>query len=1078
VVGASSNQTLTITNSTATTSTLTEIIASGTGFKIKGPSLPLVLNPGESATFTTSFAPTSLGSASGSVAITSSELTSPRVSLASVAATPVVATRLAKITMNGAGVSKAPTITTQPASQTVAVGQTATFSVIASGIGQLSYQWLKNGIAIGGATSATYTTLAATTSDNGSQISVAVSNSKGSTTSDAATLTVTAAPAAPSITTQPASQTVTAGQTATFSVTGSGVAPLSYQWRKNGVAISGATSASYTTPTTTTSDSGSQFNVVVSDSTSSVVSNNATLIVNAAPIAITVNPNNATVTLGSTQQFLGNVTGTSNTAVTWALSGGGCTGAACGTISINGLFVPPASAPSPAVVTVKATSVADPTKSASATVTIVAAAAVFLSLSPTSSSVPTVGTQLFTASVTGTTNTAVTWTLSGAGCSGTSCGTISTSASSGVYSSPAVAPTPPSVNVTAVSVADPTKSASASVTIVSVIAITVGPANATVVTGTTQQFNASVTGTSNTALTWSVTGAGCSGVACGTINTTGLYTAPAAAPSPATVTITATSVADPTKSGAVNLTIGASVKTSVALPTLPQAIVDVTMPIQGGTVRNVSAGNSAGFQTAINAATCGDTIVLAAGSTYSGAFTIPNKICSGWILIVSSALPSLPASGMRVGPSNAVNLAKIVTTTADTSPITFQTSSHNWRLIGLEVTSAAGLHEYSLVETSVSTTQVSQEPSFIIIDRCYVHGAPTSAVRRGFSLQGPSMAVVDSYFSEFHDQISSPGAGADSQAIASWNSPGPVLIQNNFLSAASENTMFGGSDPSITNLVPSDITIVGNWYWKDHANWLGAGMVVKNSAEFKNAQRVLVDGNVFEYSWGDGQDGTAVMFTVRNQDGRCNWCTVQDVTFTHNLIRHAGNGIETTGADSNFPSLPDNRILIQNNVMTDINSVSWIGSGRGLLNLTGSNNIIIDHNSIFANQTCMYLGDSGKIGTLQWTNQICLYGSYGVFGNGVGTGSIAFTTYVTTWVYNDSVLLTAGGSSDGSTWPSATFFNTTAGAQFTDYANANFQLLNGSPYHNAGTDGRDIGVWDWTALNTETTNALNGTYPH
>src|SRR6516162_6547971 len=155
----------------------------------------------------------------------------------------------------------APSIVTQPASQTVTVGQTATFSVTAFGTAPLSYQWWRNGTSISGATSATYTTATTTTSDSGSQVSVAVSNSTGSVTSNTATLTVNAAAVAPSITTQPASQTVTVGQTATFSVTASGTAPLSYQWRKNGTSISGATSATYTTATTTTSDSGSQVSV-------------------------------------------------------------------------------------------------------------------------------------------------------------------------------------------------------------------------------------------------------------------------------------------------------------------------------------------------------------------------------------------------------------------------------------------------------------------------------------------------------------------------------------------------------------------------------------------------------------------------------------------------------------------------------------------------------------------------------------------------------------------------------------------------------------------------------------------------
>src|SRR5204863_4378921 len=129
----------------------------------------------------------------------------------------------------------------------------------------LSYQWKKNRIAISVAISSSYTTPATTSSGNGAQFTVVVSNTVGSATSAAAALTVTSAPVAPTITTQPASQTVTAGQTATFTVTATGTAPLSYQWQKNGTAIGGATAASYTTPATMTSDSGAQFTVVVSN---------------------------------------------------------------------------------------------------------------------------------------------------------------------------------------------------------------------------------------------------------------------------------------------------------------------------------------------------------------------------------------------------------------------------------------------------------------------------------------------------------------------------------------------------------------------------------------------------------------------------------------------------------------------------------------------------------------------------------------------------------------------------------------------------------------------------------------------
>src|SRR4029077_7601084 len=135
----------------------------------------------------------------------------------------------------------------------------ATFSVVATGTAPLSYQWSRNGTAISGATSATYHTPATGNADNGAVFSVVVSNAAGSTTSGNATLTVTAAPTAPIISTQPTNQSVQSGQSATFSVVATGTAPLSYQWRRNGTAIPGATSATYHTPATSNADNGAVF---------------------------------------------------------------------------------------------------------------------------------------------------------------------------------------------------------------------------------------------------------------------------------------------------------------------------------------------------------------------------------------------------------------------------------------------------------------------------------------------------------------------------------------------------------------------------------------------------------------------------------------------------------------------------------------------------------------------------------------------------------------------------------------------------------------------------------------------------
>ena len=159
-----------------------------------------------------------------------------------------------------------PSITTHPTSQTKVVGDSVTFSVVASGTG-LSYQWQKGGANITGATGASYTKTNLQTTDGGSYACI-VTNAGGSVTSNSATLTVNLAP--PSITTHPSNQTKVVGESVTFSVVASG-ASLSYQWQKGGVDISGATAASYTKTNVQIADAGS-YRCVVSNSGGSVAS--------------------------------------------------------------------------------------------------------------------------------------------------------------------------------------------------------------------------------------------------------------------------------------------------------------------------------------------------------------------------------------------------------------------------------------------------------------------------------------------------------------------------------------------------------------------------------------------------------------------------------------------------------------------------------------------------------------------------------------------------------------------------------------------------------------------------------------
>ena len=334
-------------------------------------------------------------------------------------------------------------------------------------------------------------------------------------------------------------------------------------------------------------------------------------------VSVSISPTTTLVATGATQQFVATVTGNSNTAVTWSITGGGCSGAACGTISTGGLYTAPSAVPNPALVSVTATSVVDPTKSATAAVTIVPPVGV--TISPTTATVAAGGRQQFLASVSGTTNNSVTWSVSGSGCSGSACGVVS---SSGIYTAPTTIPTPAQVTVKVASVVNPTKFATATVTLASPVAVKISPTTAEVpAAGGTQQFTATVTGSTNTSVTWSVTGTGCMGTSCGTVSSTGRYTAPSTVPNPADVTVTATSAANTSKSASATVTI---------IPPVAVRVSPATMQVVSGGhqqfTATVTGSQNTGVTWSLSGSGCSGSSCGSITSTglYSAPGTIPN----------------------------------------------------------------------------------------------------------------------------------------------------------------------------------------------------------------------------------------------------------------------------------------------------------------------------------------------------------------------------------------------------------------------------------------------------------------------
>ncbi len=456
--------------------------------------------------------------------------------------------------------SAAVSVTLAPATAQVSTGGQQQFSATVAGTTNTAVTWTLSGSGCSGATCGTITTTGLYTAPSKvpSPATVTLRATSVADPSESATATVTIV-ATPTLSISPAAPQVKPGAQVQFSATGSQSGVV--VWSVSGGGCSGITCGSisstglYTAPAaapapnTVLVTATSLFNGAISGST-------VVTIVAPNNIAVSVSPANPSVGVGGKQQFTATVTGTSNTSVTWSISGTGCAETICGSITSTGLYTAPSEAPSPNFVTVTATSVADTTKSGTASLEITQQIGV--TISPITAQLTEGQTRQFSATVTGTTNTAVNWSVSGIGCAGSGCGTITPE---GLYTAPDSVPT--QVVVTATSVADLADSASATITIIPPVVVTISPTSAIVAVSTQQQFQASVSGSSTKAVTWKVTGSGCSGSSCGLLSTAGLYTAPASVPSSSVVTVTATAQANGTSSASSTVTLVASNNTKL-----------------------------------------------------------------------------------------------------------------------------------------------------------------------------------------------------------------------------------------------------------------------------------------------------------------------------------------------------------------------------------------------------------------------------------------------------------------------------------------------------------------------------------
>jgi regulation of enolase protein 1 (concanavalin A-like superfamily) len=449
----------------------------------------------------------------------------------------------------------------------------------------------------------------------------------------------------------------------------------------------------------------------------------------------------------------------------------------------------------------------------------------------------------------------------------------------------------------------------------------------------------------------------------------------------------------------LTLSLSASVAFAQGAPTLPQPLtysIDAFPDTTNWPVTPVT--KSSELQPALDGSQPGQIIELTAGVTFTGNFVLPLRCATDpqWTIIRTSNMSGLPPPGTRIDPAvHSAAMAKIVTDPNNNPVPALATRSYaapncvaqKFWIVGLEITPSTALPSSGFTGDLVELGDPGEnDPAHmarnLYIDRSYIHGLASQGPSgrpstHGIRMDAKMLAIFDSYISSFQDTVPSNKQG---WAIASISGVGPMQITNNYIEGSGENTIFGGDDPATCQgpagcTVISDITFTRNTVRKP-LYWLpgphGQGYVtgtpdwcIGDLFELKNASRVLVDSNDFQYSWRTECDGglsyVAVQLTPRNQEGGDSAAIVEDVTFTNNYIAHAPGGFNIAAEDDLHPSQITKRMLISNNVLDDINSDTWHlptstpANGRIFMIITarhgvaGPDYVTIDHNTFINN---------------------------------------------------------------------------------------------------------------------------------
>jgi Predicted solute binding protein len=424
---------------------------------------------------------------------------------------------------------------------------------------------------------------------------------------------------------------------------------------------------------------------------------------------------------------------------------------------------------------------------------------------------------------------------------------------------------------------------------------------------------------------------------------------------------------------------------------------------------------------AIASAPCGATIVVEAGAAYSANLTLPNKSCTEFTTIKSSRADELP-EGQRITPAQFPLLVRLQSSVNAEPVIKTAPGAHHYRFIGVEISTVnESVFVYDLVrfgEGRGEQKTADSVPHHLAIDRSYIHGWPTQDVQRGVTLNSAYTDITNSYINDVH------GVGYDTQCVAGWNGTNTVRVVNNHLECAGENIMFGGADSATADLMPINIEIRRNYLFKPlswkvgHPTYAGKHWTVKNLLELKAARNVVIDGNVMENNWTDGQAGVGVLFTVRNQECSNPWSTVQNVTFSNNTVRGSdGGALNLLGKDNEAEPAygkckdPATQGSVRGSGVTITNSLFY-DIGGSFLTMNGFEDVSINRNTHVqrGNFTTIYGQPSPR---WKYTNNLMVDHVYGMYIE-AGSGPKGLDILTPGWMVEANVIYSP---TDKANWP-------------------------------------------------------------